>query len=249
VLKQRTLKSITRAVGVFNLAVFVLVSFVVLAISVPLQLAALPWDPLRRVSGTLTRWIWGVGHIAVQPFWRLTVTGRERLGGAACIYVANHQSFLDIYTLFWLDRPFKFISKTSNFLIPIIGWSMFLTGHVKLNRVDRRSQLKCLSDCAALLAVGAPVLFFPEGTRSKDGALGEFKKGAFSVAAKARVPVVPVSLVGTGALMPNGREGAMYPGGVTVVIHPPLAPSRDAEALMNDARAAIEGALPPAYRA
>ena len=63
----------------------------------------------------------------------------------------------DIYTLFHLNRDFKFISKTSNFLIPIIGWSMYLTGHVMINRVDRRSQLKCLSDCAALLAVGAAV--------------------------------------------------------------------------------------------
>ena len=101
---------------------------------------------------------------------------------------------------------------------------------------------------------GGMVDGYAKGGSAKAGAkiakvMGEFKKGAFSVAAKARVPVVPVSLVGTGALMPNGREGAMYPGGVTVVIHPPLAPSRDAEALMNDARAAIEGALPPAYRA
>ncbi|KAL2634409.1 hypothetical protein R1flu_005888 [Riccia fluitans] len=51
-------------------------------------------------------------------------------------------SFLDIYTLFLLGRPFKFISKTSNFLIPIIGWSMYLTGHVPLKRMDRRSQLE-----------------------------------------------------------------------------------------------------------
>jgi 1-acyl-sn-glycerol-3-phosphate acyltransferase len=207
------------------------------------------FDPVRRRAQHFVNNVWA--KVSTRIFYRVRIVGRENLPdpNAAAVYVANHQSFLDIYTLFWLDRPFKFISKTSNFLIPIIGWSMFLTGHVKLNRVDRRSQLKCLSDCAALLAVGAPVLFFPEGTRSKDGALGEFKKGAFSVAAKARVPVVPVSLVGTGALMPNGREGLMYPGGVTVVVHPPLAPSRDAEALMNDARAAIGGALPPAYRA
>jgi 1-acyl-sn-glycerol-3-phosphate acyltransferase len=73
----------------------------------------------------------------------------------------------DIYSLFHLNRPFKFISKTSNFLIPIIGWSMFLTGHVRLNRVDRRSQLECLKACGELLKRNAPVLFFPEGTRSK----------------------------------------------------------------------------------
>ncbi|GIL96158.1 hypothetical protein Vretimale_2037 [Volvox reticuliferus] len=95
----------------------------------------------------------------------LCIEGRENLPPPErpVVYVANHQSFLDIYSLFHLQRPFKFISKTSNFLIPIIGWSMFLTGHVMINRVDRRSQLKCLQQCRELLEQGAPVLFFPEG--------------------------------------------------------------------------------------
>lgn len=66
-------------------------------------------------------------------------------------------------------RQFKFISKTSNFLIPIIGWSMFLTGHVPIQRMDVRSQMQCLQTCSALLKEGCSVLFFPEGTRSKDG--------------------------------------------------------------------------------
>jgi hypothetical protein len=135
----------------------------------------------------------------------------------AAVYVANHQSYLDIYSLFHLRRPFKarggsssssgachtpptpdapasarsqFISKTSNFLIPIIGWSMYLTGHVPLKRMDRRSQMaraprvaraccasvrgargaltahphaqECLNKCRELLRERAPVLFFPE---------------------------------------------------------------------------------------
>lgn len=85
------------------------------------------------------------------------------------VFVANHQSFMDIYSLFYLGRPFKFISKTSNFLIPIVGWSMFLTGHVPLQRMDLRSQMQCLSRCSDLLKEGCSVLFFPEGTRSIDG--------------------------------------------------------------------------------
>jgi 1-acyl-sn-glycerol-3-phosphate acyltransferase len=71
-----------------------------------------------------------------------------------------------------------------------------------LNRVDRRSQLECLKTCIELLHAGACVLFFPEGTRSKDQVMAGFKKGAFSVACKAGAPVVPVTLVGTG-----GRQG------------------------------------------
>ena len=60
------------------------------------------------------------------------------------MYVANHASYLDIYSLFHLRRPFKFISKVSNFIIPIIGWSMYMTGHIALKRTDRKSQMKTL---------------------------------------------------------------------------------------------------------
>ena len=133
-------------------------------------------------------------------------------------------------------------------MIPIVGWSMFLTGHVMLNRVDRRSQLKCLSTCIELLGQGASVLFFPEGTRSKDKVMGGFKKGAFSVALKAKAPVVPITLIGTGDVMPSGREGEMYAADVTIVVHPPIAtdaPGADADAVCDAARRAIASALPP----
>jgi 1-acyl-sn-glycerol-3-phosphate acyltransferase len=71
------------------------------------------------------------------------VKGRENLPSpeTAVVYVANHQSYLDIFSLFRLYRPFKFVSKQSIFYIPIVGWSMFMTGHVGLKRTDRRSQM------------------------------------------------------------------------------------------------------------
>ncbi|KAH1256724.1 1-acyl-sn-glycerol-3-phosphate acyltransferase 1, chloroplastic [Glycine max] len=91
------------------------------------------------------------------------------------VYVSNHQSFLDIYTLLTLGRSFKFISKTGIFLFPIIGWAMFLLGIIPLKRMDSRSQLDCLKRCMDLIKKGASVFFFPEGTRSKDGRIGTFK--------------------------------------------------------------------------
>ena len=121
---------------------------------------------------------------------------------------------------------------------------MFLTGHVMINRVDRRSQLECLKACGELLKRGASVLFFPEGTRSKDGKMHAFKKGAFSVAAKAGVPVIPITLVGTGDLMPNKKEYLLYPGKVEVIVHPQV-PASTADAMMDAAYKAIAGALPP----
>jgi 1-acyl-sn-glycerol-3-phosphate acyltransferase len=120
---------------------------------------------------------------------------------------------------------------------------MFLTGHVMINRVDRRSQLECLKQCGELLKRGASVLFFPEGTRSRDRRMYAFKKGAFSVAAKAKVPVVPITLRGTGDLMPNKKEFLLFPGRVQVVIHPAV-PASDADTMMVEAYKAIAGSLP-----
>jgi 1-acyl-sn-glycerol-3-phosphate acyltransferase len=88
------------------------------------------------------------------------------------------------------------------------------------------------------------VLFFPEGTRSSDGRMYGFKKGAFSVAAKAKVPVVPITLIGTGDLMPNKKEGFLYPGKVRVVIHPAIQPG-DADGMMHEAFKEIASALAP----
>eukprot|EP00882_Tetradesmus_deserticola_P007053 GHRQ01007425.1.p1 GENE.GHRQ01007425.1~~GHRQ01007425.1.p1 ORF type:complete len:346 (+),score=136.04 GHRQ01007425.1:213-1250(+) len=189
-------------------------------IMMTLALPVLALDKFRRLAQHFVNNLWAIA--STTPFYSVQIEGRENLPSSStpAVYVANHQSFMDIYSLFHLQRPFKFISKTSNFLIPIVGWSMFLTGHIMLNRVDRRSQLKCLQTCIEMLSRGASCLFFPEGTRSRDKVLGGFKKGAFSVAVKAGVPVVPITLLGTGDIMPSGREGQMYGGAVKIVVHP-----------------------------
>ncbi|GLI70468.1 hypothetical protein VaNZ11_015378 [Volvox africanus] len=216
--------------------------FITMLLMAPIVMA---FDKFRRLGQHYVNNIWAC--ISTGPFYRVTIEGRENLPPPErpVVYVANHQSFLDIYSLFHLQRPFKFISKTSNFLIPIIGWSMFLTGHVMINRVDRRSQLKCLQQCRELLEQGAPVLFFPEGTRSLDCRMAGFKKGAFSVAAKAGVDIVPITLVGTGSLMPSGKESQLRPGEVRIVVHKPITSAgRSADQLCDEARAAVASALP-----
>ena len=227
---------------------FYTTTFVFAAPLFVLMLAVYPivmlFDKFRRRAEHAINTVWA--KLTTLFYYPINIKGQENLPthDQPAVYVSNHLSFLDIYTLFHLHRDFKFISKTSNFLIPIIGWSMFLTGHVMINRVDRRSQLECLKACGELLKRGASVLFFPEGTRSKDGRMHEFKKGAFSVAAKAGVPVVPITLKGTGDLMPNKKEYLLYPGKVEVVIHPAIPPS-DAESMMKASYDAIASELPP----
>lgn len=115
--------------------------FVVMA---ALQPFVLLLDKRRRTAQHFLNRIWAT--LTTVFFYKTDIEGLENLPAPnePAVYVANHQSFLDIYTLFLLGRPFKFISKTSNFLIPIIGWAMYLTGHVPLKRMDRRSQLVSL---------------------------------------------------------------------------------------------------------
>lgn len=200
------------------------------------------FDKHKRKAQHFINKIWA--SLTILLFYKAEIEGLENLPGPdeAAVYVSNHQSFLDIYTLFLLERPFKFISKTSNFLIPIIGWSMYLTGHVPLRRMDTRSQMECLRHCLNLVRQGVPVFFFPEGTRSRDGKMAQFKRGAFTIAAKAKVPIVPVSLIGTGKLMPNGFEGTLRPGSVKVIIHPPIQGSNPDE-LCEQSRAVISKSL------
>ncbi|KAL3746278.1 hypothetical protein ACJRO7_015266 [Eucalyptus globulus] len=200
------------------------------------------FDRYQRKAQHFIAKIWST--LSVAPFVRIEVQGWENLPppDTPAVYVSNHQSFFDIYTLLTLGRSFKFISKTSIFLYPIIGWAMYLLGTIPLKRMDSRSQLECFKRCMDLVKKGASVFFFPEGTRSKDGKLGDFKKGAFSVAAKTRVPVVPMTLIGTGKIMPAGHEHIVNSGSVKVVIHKPIE-GGDAETLRNEARSTIAKVL------
>ena len=201
------------------------------------------FDRTRRYALSFVNDLWAI--CSTTPFVKITVEGREHLPkrDEAAVYVANHASFMDIFSLFHLRRPFKFISKTSNFIIPIIGWSMFLTGHVPLKRTDRRSQMETLKICRETLRKNGSVLFFPEGTRSVDGTMADFKKGAFSVAAKENVPVVPITLVNTGGVMRNGKEWMMRGGDVKVIVHPRIAPSENADELCEKSEKVIKESL------
>ena len=227
-------------------AVTVLLSlplFLSMLLVTPFQLA---FDKHRRSALHFVNDLWAV--CSTSPFYEVEVRGAQNLPAydEPVVFVANHQSYLDIYSLFHLRRPFKFISKTSNFLIPIIGWSMYLTGHVPLKRMDKRSQMECLNACRELLRQRVPVLFFPEGTRSASGRMAEFKKGAFSVASKEGVPVVPITLDGTGRLMRNGEEHSLFPGKVVLTVHRPIPPGNPEE-MCAAAQKAVESALPAAF--
>ena len=204
----------------------------------------LPFDR-RKVVLHLYSCLWATFYVKINPLWRLDVTGRENLPwrGPAVI-VANHASLIDILVLFALYRPFKWVSKIEVFKIPFVGWNMRLNGYVPLLRGDKDSIVEMLARCDELLAKGNPVLFFPEGTRSPDGQLKAFKNGAFDLAVKHGVPLIPVAVHGTAEALP--KHGLVLRENVKarVEILEPMDPAgRTVGQLRDDARESIRIAL------
>jgi 1-acyl-sn-glycerol-3-phosphate acyltransferase len=128
---------------------------------------------------------------------RMKVTGAEKLSlENRYVFFANHQSALDIPLLYsGLSHPLCFIAKKELFLIPFFGWGIAVVGHVRIDRSSARSARESLArGVEHLKKHRLSLVLFPEGTRSADGMLGEFKKGSFTVALDAGVPVVPVAI-------------------------------------------------------
>jgi len=168
------------------------------------------------------------------------------------MYCPNHCSFLDIFALSgYLPRRFKYISKIEILRIPLIGWAMALAKHIAIRRTDRASQLKTLKDAIETLKDGNSLVTFPEGTRSKDGRIADFKKGPFTMASRAGVRIVPISIIGTHLFQPPGAFVPFaVPRGVRIVCHPPLdAPAAKKEdAAIKACKESIITALPPSMR-
>lgn len=154
---------------------------------------------------------------------RLIVRGLENLEKShSYILISNHSSLLDIPGII-SAFPFsvRFIAKKSLAWIPIFGWSLDLSGHILIDRESTPSALKSLKKAASLLQSGTSIVVFPEGTRSPDGQVKEFKGGAFLLALKSRAPIVPVSISGTYPMLP--RTGwCFWPGTIQIQVGEPI---------------------------
>ena len=147
---------------------------------------------------------WASLYTWFNPVWRVRIEGREKIRpGTAYVMVANHQSLLDILVLFRLFVHFKWVSKIENFRVPAIGWNMALNRYIKLRRGDKESIAQMMDACERTIAEGNSVMMFPEGTRSVDGRLREFKHGAFTLAQRTRAPLLPIVLSGTSNALPK----------------------------------------------
>ncbi len=136
-----------------------------------------------------------------------TVSGTENIPqNSPAIYVSNHQSNFDIPLIYsGLPVPFSWLAKKELFLVPLFGFAMKRNGCIPIDRSNRRTTMHSIIAAAQQIKNGTSVVIFPEGTRTPDGQLQEFKKGALLIAAKAQVPVVPIVIHGSYEIMPKDR--------------------------------------------
>lgn len=166
-----------------------------------------------RFWGRLGIWLAGV---------RVQVSGAELLPNGPIVVMSNHASNFDILALQgFFPRPLSWIAKKELFDIPIFGHSMRHGGYIPLDRGDGRQALKSMEAAAGQIRGGKSVIIFPEGTRTRDGRLLPFKRGGFLLAARAGVPVVPVTINGSFQINPGGAL-RLYGGTIDIAIQPPI---------------------------
>jgi 1-acyl-sn-glycerol-3-phosphate acyltransferase len=184
---------------------------------------------------------WASLYTWANPLWPVSITGRERIASdATYVMVANHLSLLDILVLFRLFRHFKWVSKIENFRVPFIGWNMRLNRYIPLRRGDRDSVREMMEACETTLRAGSSIMMFPEGTRSKTGALQPFKTGAFELALRTDLPLLPIVITGTSDALP--KRGFVLRGRhpIRITVLDPIPPDRfrdlDAKAVAEHTR-------------
>ncbi|MGK0359170.1 MAG: 1-acyl-sn-glycerol-3-phosphate acyltransferase [Bradymonadia bacterium] len=200
------------------------------------------------------RWCSGsVDAIGIDLDWR----HNERLDGVGqAIFVANHQSVLDILVIgARLRHDFRWLAKSAVFKVPMLGGHLKASGHIPVFRGAEKARNADIGDrIQAVVDEGASVLFFAEGTRSEDGTLKPFRSGAFMAAARGRIPVVPLVVEGTHRLMDRDTPFLRHDTGMqcsVTVLDPVHAPAdvRDqrarADMLRYDTFAAMSGVLHP----
>lgn len=227
---------------------FMLVSSMLLfPVAVAIRAATGPFDRRLRALHLFTSF-WASLYSWCNPLWTVRIEGRENFRpDETCVIVSNHQSLVDILVLFRLFVHYKWVSKAENFRIPFIGWNMRLNRYIRIERGSMKGNLSMMRDGEQALRQGNSLMIFPEGTRSPDGRLREFRPGAFELALKTGCPVLPLALRGTAAALP--RSGFVLRGrhAITITALPPVRPDlegiRDAGVLGTRVRNVIAAAL------
>ena len=179
----------------------------------------------------------------------VNVTGRQNIDPQqSYVVVANHQSLYDVFVLYgFLGIDFKWVIKQEMRSVPGLGIGCEKVGHIFVDRSDRKAALASINAAKSKISNGTSVVFFPEGTRSRDGTLRQFKKGAFRFALDLDLPILPVTIVGTWEILPSDSLD-LLPGKARLIIDQPILvdglDGNDIPRLMEQVRSVFEGNKP-----
>lgn len=187
------------------LFIFLTIYFIV---SIPIQLFELILEKFNmdaRNKSSLAIVKWGLKVIGFISGVKLEVNGIDNIpDDQAVLFVGNHISFFDIIVTYPLmKRPTGYIAKKEIKKVPFLSWWMYFVNCIFLDRKDPRQGLKSVLEASEKIKNGTSIFLFPEGTRSKDGKLAEFKDGGFKIATKAKAPIVPIGIQGTSDILEN----------------------------------------------
>ncbi|HEV8146264.1 MAG TPA: lysophospholipid acyltransferase family protein [Bryobacteraceae bacterium] len=155
---------------------------------------------------------------------RVTVEGLDKIDpNGSYVFASNHASYMDTPTVLSnIPVQFRFLAKRGLFQIPFLGTHLARAGHIPVPRDDPRAAVRTLTRAAEVIHEHhTSILIFPEGGRTHDGEMHEFKEGAAYIAIKAAVPIVPVALIGTRAILPF-NSGTFHPGRIRLRIGDPI---------------------------
>jgi 1-acyl-sn-glycerol-3-phosphate acyltransferase len=224
------------------LVAFVFLTIIGSLLAIPSGLVDSTGDLVLR----LARW-WARGVLGSAGV-RVVVRSRVRLDpGRPYVFMANHLSSIDIWAaLLAIPVPFRFIAKKQLGRIPLFGWAMRAGRFIFIDRQNPALARRSIDKAAERIRGGQSVVIFPEGTRSRDGHLGPFKKGGFHLAMTSSADIVPMAIQGTRELMPRGST-LIRPGTITIDIGEPIPTAGlepgAREALVADVRSRVAAML------
>jgi len=221
---------------IYYFAVFLSFTFVAFLIFVVLWFVTVLFDRNRVVVHCFSRF-WAKTIYRISPWWKIKLEGLENIEkGKSYIILSNHQAMLDIPLLYYLPLDFKWISKKEVYYIPVFGWVLWMHGDIAIERGGVASAKKMMTDADKYLKRGVSVSIFPEGTRTKDGQVHEFHPGAFLMAKKSKVDVLPVVINGTfDAFGPKGGKTRIAaPHTFTIKIMPAMPAAEVAKLRFNE---------------
>jgi len=180
---------------------------------------------------------------------RVVQEGREKIvPGTTYVFLSNHQGNFDGPVLCHaIPRDWKALIKKEMMRLPVLSLVLKRLNFVPIERLNPKNAQAAIDRGAELLKEGCSFLAFPEGTRSRDGRLGDFKKGVFIMAIKAQAPIIPVTIVGSAEIQPPGKY-SIRSGCIKIVFHDPIITAgmqiEDRHRLVQLTRDAIASALP-----